>query len=132
VSSNYPIHMHFLLQVKADLNSPGTIVCSTDNRYLSRPESTFNKVRWGRGGNIRCRILSAGASYQYFENLTLLSVIYLSKTRYRSAFLREIYNLNTFITYEMSWNFHSWWNQTFRKRWWPQNSNSIMLSVSKP
>ena len=41
-------------------NSPGTNCCLFKrNRYLSRPESTFKKVRWGRSGNVRCRILSA-------------------------------------------------------------------------
>ena len=49
--------------------------------------------------NVRYEILSAFSSYRFFENLTLLLVIYLSKARGRSAILRAIYNLKTFITY---------------------------------
>ena len=68
----------------------------------------------------RCEILLAFCWYQYFDNLNFLSGFYLSKTRGRSAFFRENYNLNTLITYEMSWNSPSLSNQTFWKRWWPQ------------
>ena len=41
------------------VNSPETIVPSVDIRCLNGCQSTLNKGRWGLGGNVRCRILSA-------------------------------------------------------------------------
>ena len=40
-------------------NSPETIVPSWNIRCLNGCLSTLNKGRWAKGGNVRCRILSA-------------------------------------------------------------------------
>ena len=73
-----------------------------DGLVMQMAEMKYNdKENWWNL-HVSCKILSAVASYQYFENLTLLSVIYLSKTRGRLAILRDIYNLKALITYEMS------------------------------
>ena len=87
----------------------------------------------GRGNwwnwNVGCEILSAFCWHQNFDDLNLLSGFNLSKTRGRSAIFRKNYNLNTVITYGMTWNFLSLVNQTFWKRWWPQILISSALSV---
>ena len=74
------------------LNSRGKTVHSMNGLVLNASESTDTQIgnRWNQ--NVMCEILSAFSSYRYFQNLTLLSVINLSKTRRRSAFLREKYN----------------------------------------
>ena len=89
------------------VNSRGPIVLLKDGLVLQVTETSDNhKENWWNL-HVSCKILSAFHSYRYFKNLTLLSVIYSLKTRGRSAFFREIYNLSTFITYEMKWNFYT-------------------------
>ena len=83
-------------------------------------ESTVPQMEIYRYLYSRCKILLAFCWYQYFDNLNFLSGFYLSKTRGRSAFFRENYNLNTVIIYGIRWNFHWWWNRTFWTRLWPK------------
>ena len=85
-----------------NLNSRGPFVLLKDMLVLNAKERSDNDKGNCWNSSLRCEILSVFTSYQYFENPTLLSVIYLSKTRGRLAILRDIYNLKTFITYEMS------------------------------
>ena len=126
------VHAFSVFMRQKTFNSPGKTVHSMNGLVLNASESTDTQIgnRWNN--NVMCEILSAFSSYQYFQNLTLLSVINLSKTRRRSAFLREIYNLNTVLIYGISWNFHWWWIQTYWTRLWPQNLRSIFLSRFKP
>ena len=105
---------------KNDFNSRRKIDHSMVDLVLKALESTDAHIRDYWFLYSRCKILLAFCWYQYFDNLNFLSGFYLSKTRGRSAFFRENYNLNTIITYAMCWNSRSLWNQTFWKRWWPQ------------
>ena len=102
----YPHGPFTLDKIHFKINSRGPIVLLKDGLVLQVTEtSDYDKKNWWNL-HVSCKILSAYHSYRYFGNLTLLSVIYSFKTRGRSAFFREIYNLSTFITYEMRWNFY--------------------------
>ena len=119
----------FYLMASMSINSRGPIVLLKDGLVL---DAKFSIVI-GRGNwwnwNVGCEILSAFCWYQNFDDLNFLSGFNLSKTRGRSAIFRENYNLNTVITYGMTWNFLSLVNQTFWKRWCPQIMISSALSV---
>ena len=80
------------------INSRVPIVLLKDGLVLQVAETSDNgkENRWNL--YVSCKILSAFHSNRYFLNLIMLSVIYSLKTRGRSVFLREIYNLCTFIT----------------------------------
>ena len=53
-------------------NSSGISVPSRDIRRLNGCSSTLNTCRWGRGGNVRCKILSAFRKFLSGWGLSLI------------------------------------------------------------